>query len=139
MVDLGIDVAYQVFILFELTGHGREMPRIWLNLIVFGIARSKFNTLGISLPLPVDVDAGDVELLTPLARRSLTGTLVLLLATVVACSTYSAIVAYGWEFESWNGDFGIGKLVCSSMFSGVSSIGGCIESRHIGWRRRRGV
>lgn len=75
----------------------------WVNILGHHIQGS--HRPSIPLSFPIDVDAKHVGLLTPDARGPMTRTLVLLLATVVACSTDSTITVCRWGLESGNGHF----------------------------------
>jgi hypothetical protein len=105
-VKLRIYVAHERFIVFELASQNCEVP-VLVSMLCRSHIWKNSNILSISLSFPIDVDTRNVDFLTSHARRSMTRTLVFLLATVVACSGDSTIVACNWKVESGNGDFAI--------------------------------
>lgn len=136
-VYLGVDVAHKGFILFELACYSSEVSDLLVNIVFLHSRPSGEikNTLGISLSFPIHVYTRGVVLLAAQTSWPMAGTLVLLLAAVVACPTDSTILACNRKVESGDGDFRIRRLVydsCSAAgVSNVVSVG--FEGHRLRW------
>lgn len=106
----------------------------WVNILGHHFQES--HRPSVSLSFPIDIDAKHVGLLTPDARGPVARTLVLLLATVVTCSTDSTITVCKWRLESGNGHFRVHWLFPGDCRCAPGRV--CTEDCRLTWGQRGG-